>query len=75
MKALGPANGINKCVERILPVHEAQILTYLRLARVSQGLLINFNSPRLKEGALHVKRKRGVTPKGDAPHVYVNERF
>jgi GxxExxY protein len=39
-----------KCLERVLPVHEAQILTHLRLARVSQGLLINFNSRRLKDG-------------------------
>jgi GxxExxY protein len=33
-----------KCVAALLPVHEAQLLTYLRLAHVDVGLLINFNS-------------------------------
>lgn len=32
-----------KAVERILPVHEAQILTYMKLLEVPKGLLINFN--------------------------------
>ncbi|MGD9617310.1 MAG: GxxExxY protein [Alphaproteobacteria bacterium] len=32
-----------KAVERILPIHEAQILTYLRLSRLRVALLINFN--------------------------------
>lgn len=39
-----------KAVEKILGVHEAQLLTYMKLARISVGLLINFNAPRLKEG-------------------------
>lgn len=39
-----------KSVERILPVHEAQILTYLRLTGVKTGLLLNFNAPLLKDG-------------------------
>jgi GxxExxY protein len=39
-----------KSVEKILPVHEAQTLTYMKLANVSTGLLINFNVPLLKEG-------------------------
>jgi GxxExxY protein len=39
-----------KSVERILPIHEAQILTYMRLADIHTGLLINFNVPLLKEG-------------------------
>lgn len=33
-----------KAVESILPIHEAQILTYMKLARVHVGLLINFNA-------------------------------
>ncbi|PWS30114.1 GxxExxY protein [Pedobacter paludis] len=32
-----------KSVERILPIHEAQILTYMKLLNVPKGLLINFN--------------------------------
>jgi len=39
-----------KAVERIHPVHEAQLLTYLRLQRIHLGLLINFNVPVLKDG-------------------------
>ena len=37
-----------KAVEKLLPVHDAQLLTYLRLTRHSVGLLINFNVPVLK---------------------------
>jgi GxxExxY protein len=39
-----------KTVDKILPVHEAQILTYLRLSGLERGLLINFNSVPLKSG-------------------------
>ena len=39
-----------KAVETILPVHEAQLLTYLRLTNHRLGLLINFNSPLIKDG-------------------------
>ncbi len=39
-----------KSVEKVLPVHEAQLLTYLRLSEVKLGLLINFNSALLKDG-------------------------
>lgn len=37
-------------VEKVLPVHEAQLLTYLRLTGKKVGLLINFNVPALKDG-------------------------
>ena len=39
-----------KAVETILPVHEAQLLSYLRLSRRRVGLLINFNVTRLRYG-------------------------
>jgi GxxExxY protein len=39
-----------KTVENILPIHEAQLLTYLKLSRRSVGLLMNFNVPVLKQG-------------------------
>ena len=39
-----------KSVENILPVHEFQLLTYLKLSGMKLGLLINFNVPQLKEG-------------------------
>jgi GxxExxY protein len=39
-----------KAIEKILPVHEAQLLTYLKLAHKRVGLLINFNVPVLRDG-------------------------
>ena len=39
-----------KAVPTILPVHEAQLLTYLRLSGLRVGLLMNFHAPRLKDG-------------------------
>lgn len=39
-----------KAVEGILPVHEAQIISYLKLADKRLGFLINFNVPLLKDG-------------------------
>jgi GxxExxY protein len=39
-----------KCVDAIHPVHEAQLLSYLRLSGKNVGLLINFHVARLKDG-------------------------
>ena len=39
-----------KSAEKILPIHEAQILTYMKLAKVHTGLLINFNVLKVKDG-------------------------
>lgn len=39
-----------KAVDSILPVHEAQLLTYLNFAKIEVGLLINFNVPLLRQG-------------------------
>ncbi len=39
-----------KTVEKILPIHEAQLLTYLKLYHRPVGLLVNFNVPVLKSG-------------------------
>ncbi|MFN0315604.1 MAG: GxxExxY protein, partial [Burkholderiales bacterium] len=44
-----------KAVEELLPVHEAQLLTYMRLRRLPTGLLINFNVPVLKQGIKRMK--------------------
>jgi GxxExxY protein len=41
-----------KSVEHLLPVHEAQLITYLRLLEKKVGLLINFNVPVLKRGII-----------------------
>jgi hypothetical protein len=39
-----------KSVDRLLPIHEAQLLTYLRLSGKRVGLLLNFNQPTLTKG-------------------------
>ncbi len=39
-----------KTVEQLMPIHDAQLLTYLKLSRCSLGLLINFNVSLLKDG-------------------------
>jgi len=43
-----------KAVDTLLPLHEAQLLTYLRLAEKRLGLLINFNVPIVKNGIRRV---------------------
>ena len=39
-----------KSVESLAPIHEAQLLSYLKAAGLRLGLLINFNAPRLVDG-------------------------
>ena len=39
-----------KAVEQMLPVHKAQVITYLKLVRLPLGLLINFNEVLIKNG-------------------------
>jgi GxxExxY protein len=41
-----------KCVEHILPVHEAQLLTYLKLTGMRVGLILNFNVATLIRGGI-----------------------
>lgn len=41
-----------KSIEKILPIHEAQLLTYLRLSHLRVGLLINFNVRLLRHGII-----------------------
>jgi GxxExxY protein len=48
-----------KSVERLLPVHEAQALTYLRLTSFDSALLVNFNTALLHHGL----RRLSLTPK------------
>jgi GxxExxY protein len=45
-----------KSIDRLLPVHRAQVLTYLRLVNPHQGLIINFNVRRLVDGLRNVLR-------------------
>ena len=46
-----------KSVENIMPIHSAQLLTYLKLKKVKLGLLINFNSPSMREGIKRIVNK------------------
>jgi len=39
-----------KAVDKLLPIHTAQLLTYLKLSGISKGLLINFNVNKLTDG-------------------------
>lgn len=39
-----------KAVEKLIPIHEAQLHTYLKLSSISLGLLVNFNTKSLKDG-------------------------
>jgi GxxExxY protein len=43
-----------KCVNKLAPIHEAQLITYLKLTRCPVGLLLNFKVPRMTHG---IKRK------------------
>jgi GxxExxY protein len=43
-----------KCVEKLLPVHKAQVLAYLKLSGLKLALLINFNVPHLRQGITRV---------------------
>ncbi|MSP03440.1 MAG: GxxExxY protein [Acetobacteraceae bacterium] len=44
-----------EAVAQILPIHEARLLTYLRVSGIPLGLLLNFNGVRLKDG---IRRRR-----------------
>ncbi len=44
-----------KTVPTLLPIHEAQLLTYLRLSGIATGLLVNFHVPTLKQGIRRMK--------------------
>ena len=50
-----------KAVERLLPVHEAQVITYLKLTRLATALLVNFNVAALRHGLRRLTNKCGQT--------------
>ena len=43
-----------KSVDRLLPVHTAQVMTYLRLLDLHQGLIFNFNARTIREGLRNI---------------------
>lgn len=46
-----------KTVEKLLPIHEAQLLTYLKMMDKRLGLLINFNVPVLRDGIKRIANR------------------
>ena len=52
----------NKAVEKILPIHKAQLLSYMKLLDVPLGLLINYHEPLLKDGITRL-----ILPGADRP--------
>jgi len=63
-----------KAVAQLLPIHEAQLLTYLRISGLPLGLLLNFNEVRLKDGIrrpvcrpFRPTRNRNDCPEGTRP--------
>src|SRR3954470_22675639 len=46
-----------KAVDHLMPVHEAQVLTYLKLTDLDVGLLVNFNTPVLRRGIRRLVRR------------------
>ena len=47
-----------KCVDALLPIHKAQLLTYLRLANKPIGLLLNFNVVHMRDGIRRILNNR-----------------
>ena len=58
-----------KSVEKTLPVHQRQLLTYLRLMNLRVGLLINFGAPTLREGLQRIVHE---LPPSASPRLRVN---
>jgi GxxExxY protein len=46
-----------KSCEKIEPIHKAQLLTYLKLSGLQLGLLLNFNSPVMRDGIIRLVNK------------------
>jgi len=51
-----------KSVEKLLPVHEAQLITYLKLTGKKIGLILNFNVRRMSDGIKRLVLSRSVAP-------------
>jgi GxxExxY protein len=52
-----------KCVDRVLPIHEAQLITYLKLLDKPVGFIINFNVSALKQGGIVRKVFDSASPR------------
>lgn len=59
-----------KSVEKIAPVHQKQLLTYLRLMKLEVGLLINFGAATLKEGLQRIVNNHSPCA---SSHLHINQ--
>jgi hypothetical protein len=55
-----------KSVDHLLPIHQAQLLSYLKLSGCKVGLLLNFNVPMLKDGIVRVVHGFPGSPRSSA---------
>jgi GxxExxY protein len=56
-----------KAIEALLPVHAAQVVTYLRVSGVEHGLLVNFNAMTIRDGLRHLSRTHKTFRSSDLP--------
>jgi GxxExxY protein len=61
----------NKTVEKLLPIHEAQLLTYLKMKNCKLGFLLNWNVPHMKNGI----KRMVITCKRDSKTAAKTEDF
>ena len=59
-----------KAVEKLLPIHSAQLITYLRLGKYPLGLLMNFNALKLVEGIERVSNNAPNLTASSAPSAF-----
>ena len=58
----------NKTVDEIMPIHHAQLITYLKLSRRHLGFLLNWNVPLMKQG---IKRIANQLPNREAQPINI----
>lgn len=61
-----------KAVEKLVPIFDAQLLSYLKLSKLHVGLLINFNVTRLKDGLRRVVNEYSGKKPGQASAPFVD---
>ena len=66
-----------KAVERLLPIHEAQVITYLRLAGLPVGLLVNFNTAVLRKcsAQTHAQSSKVLPPFRSSCAIQMSRRL
>lgn len=64
-----------KAVNELLPIHKAQLLTYLKLSKKPLGLLLNFNSVRLKSGIIRVINSPSANSSASPAPLRFNSSF